>query len=236
MGDLSDFQRQQIVGVRLAGASVTKTGTLLGVSRAAVSKVMTAYTNRGKISTPMRNSGRKPNLSERNRHTLKRIVFKIHRTRQRWQKNSIFIFKTLFPLKQSDQSFTWAAIAKPLITENNAKRGKRWCDDCKYVIWSDDSSIMLFTTSGWVFVWKMPKEAYNPEVKHRSGSVMIWAAISRYSAGPVIALHVQIAASPNNDAIFQVGSLHTHTATNVQSGLRSMKMHFIFPGQHNRRT
>jgi biotin operon repressor len=40
MGDLSDFQSGQIVGARLAGASVTKTATLLGVSRAAVSKVM----------------------------------------------------------------------------------------------------------------------------------------------------------------------------------------------------
>jgi len=33
MGDLSDFQRGQIVGVRLAGESVTKMATLLGVSR-----------------------------------------------------------------------------------------------------------------------------------------------------------------------------------------------------------
>jgi hypothetical protein len=106
MRDLADFQRGQIVGVNLAGAFLTKTGTLLDVSRAAVSKVMTAYTSRGKMSTPMRNSGRKPNLSERNRHTLKRIVFKIHRTRERCRKNSIFILKTLFPQKQSDQSFT----------------------------------------------------------------------------------------------------------------------------------
>jgi len=43
MGNFSDFQRQVIVGVHLAGASVTKTATLLGVSRAAVSKVMTAW-------------------------------------------------------------------------------------------------------------------------------------------------------------------------------------------------
>jgi hypothetical protein len=39
MGDLSDFERGQIVGARLAGAPVTKPATLLGVSREAVSKV-----------------------------------------------------------------------------------------------------------------------------------------------------------------------------------------------------
>jgi predicted transcriptional regulator len=56
MGDLSDFQRGQIVGARLAGASVTKTATLLGVSRAAVSK---GYddTHHGRTSSAERNSG-----------------------------------------------------------------------------------------------------------------------------------------------------------------------------------
>jgi hypothetical protein len=52
-----------IVGARLVGASVTKTVTLLGVSRAAVSDVMKAYTNHGKTSSAKRNSGRKPKLS-----------------------------------------------------------------------------------------------------------------------------------------------------------------------------
>ena len=57
MGALSDFQGWQNVGVRLAGSSITKLATLLGVSRAAVSKVMTAYTNHGKTSSAKRNSG-----------------------------------------------------------------------------------------------------------------------------------------------------------------------------------
>jgi hypothetical protein len=34
MGGLFDFERGQIVGAHLAGASVTKTDTILGVSRA----------------------------------------------------------------------------------------------------------------------------------------------------------------------------------------------------------
>ena len=76
----SDFQRGHIVGAHLAGASVTKTATLLHVTRAAVSKVMTTYRNHGRTSSVKRNSGRKPNLSERDRCTLKRIMSVSHRT------------------------------------------------------------------------------------------------------------------------------------------------------------
>ena len=50
MGDLSDFQKGQTVGVRLAVASVTKTATSLVVPRAAVSKFMATYTTHGKPS------------------------------------------------------------------------------------------------------------------------------------------------------------------------------------------
>ena len=79
MGDL-DFQRGQIVGARLAGASVTKTVTLFGVSRAAVSKVMMTYTNHGWTSSSKRNSDQKPKLHERDHHTLKRIMSINHRS------------------------------------------------------------------------------------------------------------------------------------------------------------
>jgi predicted transcriptional regulator len=54
--------------------------TLLGVSRAAVSEVMAAYTNHRSTSSAKGNSGQKPKLSERDCHTLKRIVYKKHRT------------------------------------------------------------------------------------------------------------------------------------------------------------
>jgi len=78
--------------------------------------------------------------------------------------------------------------------------------------------------------------------------VTIWAAISWYSAGPIITLKGRLITSdyvdilgnqvhpmfqmlfPNREAIFQAS-----TARSVQSCLRSMKMHFnIFPGQNNR--
>jgi hypothetical protein len=79
MGDLSDFEIGQIVGERLAGAFVTKTAILLGISRVAVYKVMSAYMNYGK-TTSMKNSGRKSALTGRGRRTTGRIVSKNHRT------------------------------------------------------------------------------------------------------------------------------------------------------------
>jgi hypothetical protein len=82
MGDLCEFERGQIVGARLAGASVIKTAILLGVWRAIVSKVMLAYTNHGKTTSAKRSSGRKSTLTERDRRTLRRIVSKNHRTLQ----------------------------------------------------------------------------------------------------------------------------------------------------------
>jgi NADH:ubiquinone oxidoreductase subunit E len=52
--------KYDIVGAHLAGTCVTETATLLGVPRAAVSKVMMKYTNHGRTSSAKRNSGRKP--------------------------------------------------------------------------------------------------------------------------------------------------------------------------------
>jgi len=50
------------------------------VSRAAVPKFVTAYTNQAKKSSAERKSGRQRKLSERDCHILKRIVTKNHRT------------------------------------------------------------------------------------------------------------------------------------------------------------
>ena len=54
-----------------------------------------------------RNSGRKPKLSERDRHDWRELFLKITELlQQRWQQNSAFIFKILLPRKQFDESFT----------------------------------------------------------------------------------------------------------------------------------
>ena len=77
---MSDFQRGQIVGARFAATSVTKTASYLGVSRAPVSEVLTAFENLGRALSAKRNTGRKPKLTERDRRIFKRIVSRSHRT------------------------------------------------------------------------------------------------------------------------------------------------------------
>ena len=72
LGDLSDFQRGQTDVAHSA-----KTATSLVAHGPAVSKVMTTYKSHGNTSTE-RNSGRKPKVSERDLHTLKRTVSKNH--------------------------------------------------------------------------------------------------------------------------------------------------------------
>jgi hypothetical protein len=69
MRGLSDFERGQIIGARLAGEFVRETDTLLGVSTETVSVVRSAYMNHGKTISAKRNSGRKSTLTERDRRT-----------------------------------------------------------------------------------------------------------------------------------------------------------------------
>jgi transposase len=129
---LSDFERGQIVGVRLAGASMAKSVTLLGLSRATVSKVMSAYTNHGKITLAKRNSGRKSTLTERDRCILRRTVSKNHRTAAAQVTAELnihledpFSAKTVRRELHKSNIHCGAAIARPVITESNAQIRKR---------------------------------------------------------------------------------------------------------------
>lgn len=65
MSFLTDFQRDQIVVAQLAGASVTETFNLLGLSKDIVSKVITTCTQHAKTSSEYQNCAQKEKLSER---------------------------------------------------------------------------------------------------------------------------------------------------------------------------
>jgi transposase len=73
---VKESERGQIIGTRLAEASMIKTATLLCVSRGTLSKVISAHMNHGKKTSAKWNSGRKSKLTERDRRTLRRAVSK----------------------------------------------------------------------------------------------------------------------------------------------------------------
>jgi hypothetical protein len=97
------------------------------------------------------------------------------------------------------------------------------------VIWSDESSFMLFPTSGRVYIWRTPREVYNPEcliptVKHsgRFYDGLSSNIVVQHSVGPIITLNGRITLReymdrlgnqaypmiqtlfPNNYAVFQI--------------------------------
>jgi hypothetical protein len=67
MGVLPHSETGQMVGICLAGASVPKTATLLGVLKATLSKVLLAFMNHGKTTLAKTNSGQKSTMTERER-------------------------------------------------------------------------------------------------------------------------------------------------------------------------
>jgi hypothetical protein len=172
--DLSYFERGQIAGARIAGASVTKITTLLSVSRATVSKVTSACTNQWKTTSTKRNSGQKSTLTGRDHRTLRRIVSKNHTT------TAAQVTRQQDPVstKFSDVSFTkpTSMVAAGLQVRNlrllkvmlrcvydgvtSIKPGHQTTGNSR-VVWSDESSFTLFPSSGKVYLWRTPKETHN---------------------------------------------------------------------------
>lgn len=209
---LTEFERGRIVGARQAGASIAATSKLIGVSPATVCRIMADYED-GKTS-PGKSTGRKKKLDSRQQRSLKRIVKsdrRISAVKATAALNDTMdtpiSTRTVRRELHNMNLHGRAAISKPLIREQNAIARKRWCkehegwtaDQWKKVVWSDESSFTLFPTTGRVYVWRSPEEAYNtdcllPTVKHGGGSVMVWGAISWHAFGPILSLKGKVKA------------------------------------------
>jgi hypothetical protein len=129
MENLSNFEREQIIGVCLTGSSLTKTAILLCVLQATDSKVMSAYINHWKTTSAKKNSREK--LTERDRHTLGRTVLKNHTITAAQVTEELNIHleatvstKTVQHELHRSNIHGRAAISEPFITESNAQMCK----------------------------------------------------------------------------------------------------------------
>ncbi|GJQ80163.1 hypothetical protein Trydic_g23741 [Trypoxylus dichotomus] len=84
------------------------------------------------------------------------------------------------------------AIPEPATNAISFAVGKKYKDwtveNWSVVIWSDESNIEIFGTSGAQFVHRKPGEAFRancitPTVKHGRGSFMIWGCMSANGIG-----------------------------------------------------
>jgi predicted transcriptional regulator len=158
-----------------------KTATLLGVSRATVSNIVSAYTNHGKTKSTKRNSGQKSTRTERDGRTLRRTVSKNHRTTAAQVKAELNIHpgdpvstKTVQHELHKSNIHGRAAFAEALISESKMLRcvndsvttikPEHHTTGNVRVIWSDESSFTLFPTRGRV---------YNMEEVHYHGILLI---------------------------------------------------------------
>jgi hypothetical protein len=83
------FSKRTYCWCKFRWSICNQNGHLLGVSRADVAKIMTAYTNHGKTSSAKKNNGRKTKMSARYGGRLSLKIIEL--LQQRWQQNSIFI-------------------------------------------------------------------------------------------------------------------------------------------------
>ena len=65
MQDLTEFEKGQIGGARMVGASVTKTAQLLVFSRASISRTRTEFKKHMKTFSTRSNSGQTSKLTDR---------------------------------------------------------------------------------------------------------------------------------------------------------------------------
>ena len=202
--ELSDDTRGRIVGAHLVGASIRKISEQLGVPKSTVSKTIIRFKRTGSAAVAPR-TGRPRILSDRDARALRRNVEKNRKAslaqitdELKSQANVAISLSTVRTELHRMGICSRYARKKPWISSARAKERISWCKEreswdieWQKIIWSDESRFQLFFADGRQRIWRRTGEAFSrdcvlPTVKHGGGSVMVWACMGWFGAGPLI--------------------------------------------------
>ncbi len=205
-GDLSDFERGMVVGVRRAGLSISKTADLLGLSRTTISRIYREWSKKEKISSERQLCGRKCLVDVRGQRRMDRLVrddrkatvTQITTRYNQDMQNTISEHTTRRTLKQMDSSSRRPHRVPLLSAKNRTRRiqftqnHQNWTiEDLKNVAWCDESRILLQHSDGRVRIWHKEHESMDPSclvsmVQAGGGGVLVWGIFSWHTLGSLV--------------------------------------------------
>ncbi|GFY11139.1 HTH_Tnp_Tc3_2 domain-containing protein [Trichonephila clavipes] len=191
--DLSEYERDVIVGAREMGHSISEVAMKFGFSRMIISRVYREYRECGKTSNLRHRCGRKKIMKERDQRRPTRIIKRDRRATLPQIASdfnagpSTSVSVRTIQRNIIDMGFRSRSPTRvPLLTARHKSLPLGWicqhrhwtADDWKQVVWSDESHFQLNRADGRVRVWRKPHESMDPTCQQETvqaggGSMMV---------------------------------------------------------------
>ena len=256
--DLTSAQKQEIFSLKQLGFSLSKIADIIGCHHSTVSKLCSTYEDANQLTYKRSNCGSKSKLTSRGQRQLRRIVVKNRKasldeiTSKLAQSIPVPICKRTVQSELHNLGYYGrSSCSKPNISKKNLIKRKKWCFEKKSweeaqwqtVIWSDETTIRLFSLDNRTTVWRKSQENFHPDctskIKQGGPSVMAWGCFCNGKRGPLVFVnkslnHVKYIKIlneqllpfarqlfPDGKVLFQQDNATSHVAKDVQEWFKT---------------